>query len=175
MKGVEKEQVISDFAAGKINILVATTVIEVGIDIPSATLIVIEHADRFGLSQLHQLRGRVGRGGTASYCILLARKPFSEDARKRLRIMEETSDGFRIAEEDLAIRGPGEFMGKRQSGMPDFRTANLARDSRILSEAKDDAFALIDDDPALESESYVSLRKVLMERWEGRLDFVKTG
>ncbi len=175
MKGKEKEQVMSDFVGMKINILVATTVIEVGIDIPAASLMVIEHAERFGLSQLHQLRGRVGRGGAPSYCILLVQKPSSEDARKRLRIMEETNDGFRIAEEDLAIRGPGEFMGTRQSGLPDFRIANIARDGRILSEAKEDAFSVVDDDPYLTDPNHSELRDVLLRRWEGRLSLAKTG
>lgn len=175
MRSSDKEQVMSHFVAGRINILVATTVIEVGIDIPSASLIVVEHAERFGLSQLHQLRGRVGRGGEPSYCILLAQKPFSEDARKRLRIMEETADGFRIAEEDLAIRGPGEFMGTRQSGMPGFRVADIARDSLILLEAKHDAFELVNQYPGLESERCRMVKRVLIERWAGKLEFVKTG
>jgi ATP-dependent DNA helicase RecG len=175
MKGREKEQVMKDFVEKRVLILVATTVIEVGIDIPSASLMVVEHAERFGLSQLHQLRGRVGRGGEASYCILLAQKPLSEDARKRLRIMEETSDGFRIAEEDLTIRGPGEFMGTRQSGLPDFRIANIARDGRILAEAKADAFSIVNEDPDLSEGMHPALKETLIHRWEGRLDIAKTG
>jgi len=175
MKINEKEQVMSDFSQMKIMILVATTVIEVGIDIPAASLMVIEHAERFGLSQLHQLRGRVGRGGTPAYCILLTQKPLSVDARKRLRIMEETNDGFRIAEEDLAIRGPGEFMGTRQSGLPDFRIANIARDGRILAEAKEDAFSLVDGDPQLTEMKHAELREMLFSRWEGRFSLAKTG
>src|SRR3989339_11474 len=175
MKGKEKDQVMNDFVGRKINILVATTVIEVGIDIPAASLMVIEHAERFGLSQLHQLRGRVGRGEAPSYCILLVQKPSSQDARKRLRIMEETSDGFRIAEEDLAIRGPGEFLGTRQSGLPDFRIANIARDGRILGEAKDDAFSVVNDDPRLTDPDHSELREVLLSRWAGRLSLAKTG
>jgi ATP-dependent DNA helicase RecG len=175
MKGKEKEEVMREFSEKEINILVATTVIEVGIDIPAASLMVIEHAERFGLSQLHQLRGRVGRGGESSYCILLAQKPYSEDARKRLRIMEETTDGFRIAEEDLAIRGPGEFMGTRQSGLPDFRIANIARDGRILAEAKSDASSVVEDDRQLTDQRHSELREVLLRRWEGRLDLAKTG
>ncbi|TSA55991.1 MAG: ATP-dependent DNA helicase RecG, partial [Planctomycetaceae bacterium] len=140
MKGTEKDQIMTDFSGGAIDILVSTTVIEVGIDIPQASLMVIEHAERFGLSQLHQLRGRVGRSDIPSYCILLAGYARSDTSRKRLRIMEETNDGFRIAEEDLVIRGPGEFMGTRQSGLPDFRVANILRDGRILNEARKEAF-----------------------------------
>jgi ATP-dependent DNA helicase RecG len=175
MKANEKEQVMNEFAARRINILVATTVIEVGIDIPAASLMVIEHAERFGLSQLHQLRGRVGRGGAPSYCILLVQKTASEDARKRLKIMEETNDGFRIAEKDLTIRGPGEFLGTRQSGLPDFKVANLARDGMILSEAKEDAFSVIHDDPRLENPENAKLREILMHRWKGKLEMAKTG
>jgi ATP-dependent DNA helicase RecG len=175
MKGNEKERVMTDFAGQKIQILVSTTVIEVGIDIPEASLMVIEHAERFGLSQLHQLRGRVGRSDIQSFCILLTQKTGSEDARKRLRIMEQTSDGFRIAEEDLAIRGPGEFMGTRQSGLPDFRIANIVRDGRILGEARTDAFGLVEDDPRLESPEHCPLLQVLLHRWGGRLELAKTG
>ncbi len=175
MKGVEKEQVMEDFIRKKIRILVSTTVIEVGIDIPAASLMVIEHAERFGLSQLHQLRGRVGRSDIPSFCILMAQHNASDDARKRLKIMEETNDGFRIAEEDLAIRGPGEFMGTRQSGLPDFRVANILRDGHILSEAKTDAFALVEKDPALENPDHHLLKEVLLHRWATRLELLKTG
>ena len=175
MKGKEKEQVMNDFGNKMIDILVSTTVIEVGIDIPEASLMVIEHAERFGLSQLHQLRGRVGRSDIPSFCILLTQKTGSEDARKRLRIMEQTSDGFRIAEEDLAIRGPGEFMGTRQSGLPDFRIASVVRDGRILGEARADAFALVEDDPRLENQDHPALREALLRRWRGRLEMAKTG
>ncbi len=125
------------FIEKEIQILVSTTVIEVGIDIPEASLMVIEHAERFGLSQLHQFRGRVGRSDIPSFCILLVQHSRSDDARKRLRIMEETNDGFRIAEEDLTIRGPGEFMGTRQSGLPDFRIANIIRDGRTPERCQD--------------------------------------
>jgi ATP-dependent DNA helicase RecG len=175
MKGTEKDQVMADFITKKTQILVSTTVIEVGIDVPEASLMVIEHAERFGLSQLHQLRGRVGRSDIPSFCILMTQYSRSEDARKRLRIMEETTDGFRIAEEDLAIRGPGEFMGTKQSGLPDFRVANILRDGRILGEAKADAFALVEDDPALERPDHHPLREALLRRWGGRLELAKTG
>ena len=175
MKAAEKDRMMDDFTRKKIQILVATTIIEVGVDIPQASLMVIEHAERFGLSQLHQLRGRVGRSDIPSYCILLAQHNGSDDARKRLRIMEETNDGFRIAEEDLAIRGPGEFMGTRQSGLPDFRIANIIRDGRILSDAKRDAFALVAEDPRLERPDHLPIKEVLLRRWGRRLDLGRTG
>jgi ATP-dependent DNA helicase RecG len=175
MKGKEKGRVMNEFIRKMIDVLVSTTVIEVGIDIPEASLMVIEHAERFGLSQLHQLRGRVGRSDIPSFCILLTQKTGSEDACKRLRIMEETHDGFRIAEEDLVIRGPGEFMGTRQSGLPDFRIASIVRDGRILGEARADAFALVEDDPHLTKPDHLSLLEVLLSRWKGRMEMAKTG
>jgi ATP-dependent DNA helicase RecG len=138
-------------------------------------MMVIEHAERFGLSQLHQLRGRVGRSDIPSYCILLAERNGTDNAWKRLQIMEQTNDGFQIAEEDLAIRGPGEFMGTRQSGLPDFLVANIIRDCRILSDAKTDAFALVDEDPCLERPVHIPIREVLDRRWGCRLDLAKTG
>ena len=139
MKTAEKEEVMRRFVAGEIQILVATTVVEVGVDVPNASLMLIEHAERFGLSQLHQLRGRVGRGAEQSYCVLLASDKKTSVARERLGIMEETSDGFRIAEKDLEIRGPGEVMGTRQSGLPTFRVGNLVRDVQILEDARREA------------------------------------
>jgi len=175
MKNSEKDAVMASFMEQALDILVATTVIEVGIDIPSASLMIIEHAERFGLSQLHQLRGRVGRGNVPSGCILIAHHQGTEDARKRLRIMEETTDGFKIAEEDLAIRGPGEFMGIRQSGLPDFRIANVVRDGRILNDARREAFAVINADPTLSRREHRPLREVLMQRWQGRLELARTG
>ena len=139
MKPEEKEKVMGGFISGEIQILVSTTVIEVGVDVPNASVMVIEHAERFGLSQLHQLRGRVGRGAEQSYCVLLASDKQTEVARERLGIMEETDDGFRIAEKDLEIRGPGEIMGTRQAGLPEFRIANLVRDLDILQAARKEA------------------------------------
>jgi ATP-dependent DNA helicase RecG len=139
MKTAEKDEAMHRFVSGEIQILVATTVIEVGVDVPNASLMVIEHAERFGLSQLHQLRGRVGRGAEQSYCVLLASDKRTSVARERLGIMEETNDGFRIAEKDLEIRGPGEVMGTRQSGLPTFRIGNLVRDVLILEEARREA------------------------------------
>ena len=139
MKPEEKEEVMRRFIAGEIQILVSTTVIEVGVDVPNASVMVVEHAERFGLSQLHQLRGRVGRGAEKSFCVLLAAEKQTEVARERLGIMEETNDGFKIAEKDLEIRGPGEVMGTRQAGLPEFRVANLVRDLDILKVARKEA------------------------------------
>ena len=175
MKEKEKDQIMADFTAKKIQILVSTTVIEVGIDIPEASLMVVEHAERFGLSQLHQLRGRVGRGTVPSFCILLIQKTGSVNAHKRLRMMEQCHDGFQIAEEDLAIRGPGEFMGTRQSGLPDFKIASIVRDGRILSEAREDAFALVENDSHLTKPEHQELREVLLCRWGNRLELARTG
>jgi ATP-dependent DNA helicase RecG len=145
MKPAEKEEVMQAFSGNKIQILVATTVIEVGVDVPNASVMLIEHAERFGLSQLHQLRGRVGRGAAESYCILLAQFNKTKEARERLKIMEETTDGFKIAERDLEIRGPGEVMGTRQSGIPAFRIANIVRDQRILEMARREANYLLNE------------------------------
>jgi ATP-dependent DNA helicase RecG len=145
MKPAEKEGVMAAFGANKIQILVATTVIEVGVDVPNATVMLIEHAERFGLSQLHQLRGRVGRGAAESFCILLAQFQKTKEARERLKIMEETTDGFKIAEKDLEIRGPGEVMGTRQSGIPAFRIANIVRDQKILEIARREADYMLNE------------------------------
>jgi ATP-dependent DNA helicase RecG len=147
MKSSEKQKVMSDFVKGDIQLLVATTVIEVGVDVPNATLMVIENAERMGLSQLHQLRGRVGRGSLKSTCILLFQKKLSELARQRLKVIFENTDGFIIAQEDLNIRGPGEFLGVRQSGVPMLRIANLNRDFKLLEEAKAIADQLLEDNP----------------------------
>jgi ATP-dependent DNA helicase RecG len=147
MKSSEKQKVMSDFVKGDIQLLVATTVIEVGVDVPNATLMVIENAERMGLSQLHQLRGRVGRGSLKSTCILLFQKKLSELARQRLKVIFENTNGFIIAQEDLNIRGPGEFLGVRQSGVPMLRIANLNRDYKLLEEAKTIADQLLEDYP----------------------------
>ena len=161
MKGGEKDAVMADFAAGRISILVATTVIEVGVDVPEATVMIIEHAERFGLSQLHQLRGRVGRGGDKSNCLLVYSRPLGETARSRLAIMRETEDGFRIAEEDLRLRGAGELLGTRQSGMPEFRVADLAVHQDLLATARKDAVLVLTRDPRLEGERGRALRVLL--------------
>jgi ATP-dependent DNA helicase RecG len=173
MKPPEREHIMASFKAGGTDILVSTTVIEVGVDVPNATLMIIIHAERFGLSQLHQLRGRIGRGSHNSSCILLAYRPYSEEARRRLAIMVQSSDGFRIAEEDLDIRGPGEFFGTRQSGMPDLRIANIVRDAPLLNQARKEAFDLIDGDSDLKG--YPLLRKTLEGFWKGRIELFKTG
>lgn len=172
MKTAEKEDIMTRFKAREIDILVATTVIEVGIDVPNATVMLVEHAERFGLAQLHQLRGRVGRGEASSVCILLKSYKCSEDGEKRLEVMKSTNDGFRIAEADLEIRGPGEFLGTRQSGLPDFRVANILRDGRILEEARQDAFSYAESDEFKGSEL---MRDVLRERWGSRLELASIG
>ena len=170
-----KDAVMRAFKAGEIAILVATTVIEVGIDVPNATVMLIEHAERFGLAQLHQLRGRVGRGDARSYCILLAAGALSEDARRRLEAMWGTQDGFRIADADLEIRGPGEFFGTRQSGLPEFRSANLLTDSRLLEEARREALALVEHDPGLRLPDHRALREAMLGRWRERLELASIG
>ncbi len=167
MKAEEKQAVMKRFVSHHLDILVATTVIEVGVDVPNSTVMVVENAERFGLTQLHQLRGRIGRGGHDSYCILISSFKRSEDAEKRLTIMEETTDGFKIAEADLTIRGPGDFLGTKQSGLPQFRFANLIRDARILSEAREDAFNLVKEDPELSK--YPELLEQVLNKWGGLL------
>ena len=175
MKSDEKEAIMMEFKEGRIQILVATTVIEVGIDIPNASAMVVEHAERFGLSQLHQLRGRIGRGRYPSRCILLAQYRSSEEAKGRLRAMEKTTDGFKIAEEDLALRGPGEFFGIRQSGLPDFRVAHIIRDTPILIEARKEAFRLIQEDPEMVHPSHAGVKDILIKRWKGKMELATIG
>jgi ATP-dependent DNA helicase RecG len=170
----DKERVMREFKAGSLDILVSTTVIEVGIDVPNASVMLVEHAERFGLSQLHQLRGRVGRGPWKSYCILLSAAS-SEDAKRRIAAMTETNDGFKIAEVDLTVRGPGDFFGTRQSGLPGFRVADLVRDGAVLEEARQDALALIARDPNLLQPEHRPLRAALLTRWRGKLDLAGVG
>jgi ATP-dependent DNA helicase RecG len=172
MKAKEKDAVMSAFAAGTIDILVSTTVIEVGVDVPNAALMVVENADRFGLSQLHQLRGRVGRGRHKSYCILFEGAG-SAVSRERLKIMTETNDGFKISEADLRLRGPGDFFGSRQHGLPELKIANLASDMDTLSSAQAAAQVLLKDDPTLSHREHQSLRtkiKRLFELRDGTLN-----
>jgi ATP-dependent DNA helicase RecG len=173
IKAQEREAIMASLKAAEIDILVSTTVIEVGVDVPNATVMVIIHAERFGLSQLHQLRGRVGRGSHRSCCVLVAYEPYGEEARRRLAVMVRSNDGFRIAEEDLTIRGPGEFFGTRQSGMQDLKIADIVRDAKLLNTARREAFNLIERDPYLKG---FPLLRVYFERfWEGKIELFKTG
>jgi ATP-dependent DNA helicase RecG len=150
LKSDEKEAIMRAFAAGKLDVLVATTVIEVGVDVANATVMMIEHAERFGLAQLHQLRGRVGRGSAASLCVLMTPDKIGETARERIDAMVSTTDGFRLAEVDLRLRGPGEMAGTRQSGLPEFRIANLMEDSLLLALAQNEAKKFVEsEDQAL--------------------------
>jgi ATP-dependent DNA helicase RecG len=191
MKSEEKDAIMEKFKSGGIQILVSTTVIEVGIDIPNATIMIVENAERFGLSQLHQLRGRVGRGADQSYCILMANYDWFDEHRRgkqrgelkseklnaqtRLETMVETTDGFRIAEVDLGLRGPGEIFGIRQSGIPEFRIANLVEDGDLIVIARKEAFLLVDEDPQLRSSSHQVLRKHFEERYKDALELGSVG
>jgi ATP-dependent DNA helicase RecG len=175
MKPEEKETTMAAFKERQIDILVATTVIEVGIDVPNATVMMVENAERFGLAQLHQLRGRVGRGGAVGTCLLMRSVRCSEEGMRRLQVMSETTDAFRIAEADLEIRGPGEFLGTRQAGLPDFRVANLLRDGRTLEEARQDAFQLASDPVFMTDPRYAELRQTLLDRWGSRLELASIG
>jgi ATP-dependent DNA helicase RecG len=148
MKAREKDAVMADFVAGETDVLVSTTVIEVGVDVPNAALMVVENAERFGLSQLHQLRGRVGRGVHKSWCILVSDAE-GEEVRSRLDILCKTGDGFKVAEEDLRLRGPGDFFGSRQSGLPEMHVADLGADAQILQRAQQAALKLLEEDPEL--------------------------
>jgi len=172
MNGREKEQIMKQFAKNEIQLLVSTTVIEVGVDVANATIILIEHAERFGLAQLHQLRGRVGRGSKKSYCILKTPFNVGDTAQQRLKLMTETNDGFVIAEKDLEIRGWGDFFGTRQSGMPDFRLANPITDRAILEQAREDAFELVKNDPFLRKPENSALRNYLQIHLKERMDMI---
>jgi ATP-dependent DNA helicase RecG len=176
MKSAEKDRAMAAFASGGIDLLVATTVIEVGIDVPAATIMVIERAERFGLAQLHQLRGRIGRGDQPSTCILLYQPPLGEVARQRLAILRETEDGFRIAEEDLRLRGAGEVLGTRQSGLPVLRLADLAQHEELVAVAHDDARLILDRDPDLSSPRGEALRLLLyLFRRDEAVQYLRTG
>jgi ATP-dependent DNA helicase RecG len=161
MRGSDKDAAMERFARGETRLLVATTVIEVGVDVPEASVMVIEHAERFGLAQLHQLRGRIGRGREHSTCLLVYKAPLGETAKARLAVMRDTEDGFRIAEEDLKLRGEGDVLGTRQSGMPGFRVARLDIHGTLLGAARDDAALLLGRDPALTGERGQAARHLL--------------
>jgi len=165
--------VMRRFRDGQIDLLVATTVIEVGIDVPNATVMLIEHPERFGLSQLHQLRGRVGRGAAESYCILLG--DVGPDAFERLQVFVRTEDGFEIAREDLRIRGMGDLFGERQSGVPTFRIADPLRDEALNDRAREAAAALLAHDPSLDRAEYAALRRVLGSRYAKSLELFRVG
>jgi ATP-dependent DNA helicase RecG len=174
LKGEEKDAVMAEFIAGRLQLLVSTTVIEVGVDVPNASVMVVEDADRFGLAQLHQLRGRVGRGAAQSLCYLLG-DPKGDEGRARLEAMQESSDGFVIAERDLELRGPGEFLGLRQSGLPDLKLADLVHDRALLSQARDRAQALLLEDPMLAKPEHEGLLKQVTARFEARLELGEVG
>ena len=176
MSAEEKDAVMRRFKGGEVQVLVATTVIEVGVDVANATVMVIEHAERFGLSQLHQLRGRIGRGSAKSYCVLMTGGKISEEAQQRLETMASTSDGFEIAEKDLELRGPGEFFGTRQAGMPSLRVANLIRDRKLLELAKAEARGLLEANnaEATAEEKRVAVQ-YLRTHWNRRYGLVEVG
>ena len=161
MKGAEKDAVMAQFAIGEIGLLVATTVVEVGVDVPAATIMVIENAERFGLAQLHQLRGRIGRGSESSTCLLLYREPLNEMSKARLNVIRETTDGFRIAEEDLKLRGEGDVLGIRQSGLPGYRIARSDVHGQLITQARDEALRIMRDNPKLKGERGEALRALL--------------
>ena len=164
----DKDLEMGRFVRGETNILVATTVIEVGVDVPNASVMVIENAERFGLSQLHQLRGRVGRGADQSYCVLMSGDKLSNDARTRLSTMVGTTDGFRIAEVDLQLRGPGDLMGTQQSGLPQLHLADLVHDVELLQQARAAAGRLLDADPRLSLPENAAIRATLRERMKDK-------
>jgi ATP-dependent DNA helicase RecG len=171
----EKDAVMRAFIQNEIRILVSTTVIEVGVDVPNANIMIVEHAERFGLSQLHQLRGRIGRGSRQSYCILLYGQKVSREGRFRLKTMAETNDGFRIAEADLKLRGPGDFLGTKQSGLPEFRLADIIEDQWILEQAKNEAWDLMKRDPDLDEEENQELKKVFLPYFNEKSRFYGMG
>ena len=161
MRGTEKDRVMAQFATGEVGLLVATTVVEVGVDVPAATIMVIENAERFGLAQLHQLRGRIGRGSEASTCLLLYREPLNDMSKARLNVIRETTDGFRIAEEDLKLRGEGDVLGVRQSGLPGYRIARSDVHGQLITQARDEALRIMKDNPKLQGARGEALRCLL--------------
>ena len=176
MKSPDKQAVMAKFKNHEIHILVSTTVIEVGVNIPNATIMLIEHAERFGLTQLHQLRGRVGRGAEQSFCVLMtAKNSMTEESSLRIRIMEETDDGFKIAEEDLKLRGPGEFFGTKQSGLPELKMAHILYDQELMKKARDAAFELVKKDPQLRSAEHAPVLKKFMKDYYNKLGLGEVG
>ncbi len=173
MKSSEKELAMQRFKSGEVHILVSTTVVEVGVDVPNASILMIEHAERFGLSQLHQLRGRVGRGHKKSYCILVTPEQVNEVGVERLKMMEKTSDGFEIAEADLRLRGAGEFFGTRQHGLPDLKYANLIEDQNIIQAARKDTFALVEQDPHLRLPAHQEVRRYFQKHFADKYKLVQ--
>lgn len=175
MKSQQKEEIMKRFSEGKSKILVSTTVIEVGVDVPNASVMIIEHAERFGLSQLHQLRGRIGRGSKQSYCILMPGSQLSKAGVFRLKKLVETTDGFKIAEADLKLRGPGDFLGTKQSGLPEFRFADIVEDRLILEQAKNDSWELIANDPGLSNPEHRTLRSAFEPYFKEKLELFGVG
>jgi len=176
LKADEKARLMARFSAGELAALVATTVVEVGVDVPNASVMVVEHAERFGLSQLHQLRGRVARGAARGRCLLLAHfRRTGDEARERLRVMEATQDGFELARADLRLRGPGELVGTRQAGQRLLAIADLCRDEAILEEAREEAFALAELDPDLSRPEHAATAEALERRWADRLALARIG
>ena len=175
IKSRERESIMQTFRDGGFDVLVCTTVIEVGVDVPNSTVMVIEHAERFGLSQLHQLRGRIGRGEDQSFCLLVSNPPLSEEAQKRLRAMSATTDGFKISEIDLQLRGPGEFFGTRQHGLPELKIADIVTDARLLYQARNWAFKIVEEDPGLGHNKNLCIRSNFVRKYKRRFQLVDIG
>lgn len=174
LKEAEKQRILGQFAGGALHAVVSTTVVEVGVDVPEATIMIVEQAERFGLAQLHQLRGRIGRGQRDGLCVLIARGG-GKTAWQRLSVLTRTTDGFRIAEQDLRFRGPGELFGTRQHGLPELRVADLIADEKLLVAARNDAIAIVDADPMLEKPEHAALRATLLARYRGKLELLDAG
>jgi ATP-dependent DNA helicase RecG len=172
MANASKDEIMRSFKAGEIKVLISTTVIEVGVDVANATVMVVEHAERFGLAQLHQLRGRVGRGADQAFCYLIEHQPLSSMARERLATMSRTNDGFAIAEKDLELRGPGEMFGHEQSGMPQFRFANLVRDQIVLRQAREDAFEIVRSDQDLTKDEHALIKKMYQAKYSQKEELI---
>lgn len=175
MRGSEKEEIMRKFREGQTQVLVSTPVVEVGLDVPNATVMLVEHSERFGLSQLHQLRGRIGRGGHDSFCLLIAADKKTEEARQRIKLLTSTTDGFKISEYDMQMRGPGEFFGTRQHGLPALRYADLAKDYRLLRKARQLAFKLVEEDPEFAQQRNRAVKEIFEARYEKRLRLLRAG